>query len=44
MNRENTYLQLFIDVTRAITSELNMNEVFSLIAQKIPEVIGVLRG
>jgi len=41
MNREKTYLQLFIDVTQAITSKLNMNEVFSLIAQKIPEVIGV---
>ena len=41
MDREKTYLQLFIDVTQAITSELNMNEVFSLIARKIPEVIGV---
>jgi two-component system NtrC family sensor kinase len=41
MDREKTYLQLFIDVTQAITSELNMNDVFSLIARKIPEVIGV---
>lgn len=41
MDREKTYLQLFIDVTRAITSKLNVNEVFSLIVQKIPEVIGV---
>ncbi len=41
MDREKTYLQLFIDVTLAITSKLNMNEVFTLIARKIPEVIGV---
>jgi len=41
MDREKTYLQLFIDVTRAITSKLDMNEVFGLITQKIPEVIGV---
>jgi hypothetical protein len=41
MNREKTYIQLFIDVTHVITSKLNMNEVFSLIVQKIPEVIGV---
>lgn len=41
MVREKTYLQLFIDVTRAITSKLNMNEVFGMIAEKIPEVLGV---
>lgn len=41
MDREKTYLQLFIDVTQAITSKLDMNVVFSLIAKKIPEVIGV---
>lgn len=41
MNRHKTYLQLFMDVTKAITSNLNLDEVFSLIARKIPEVIGV---
>jgi GAF domain-containing protein len=41
MDRNKTYLQLFMDVTKAITSNLNLNEVFSLIARKIPEVIGV---
>lgn len=41
MVREKTYLQLFIDVTQAITSKLNMNEVFGMIAEKIPEVLGV---
>ncbi len=41
MDRNKNYLQLFIDVTKAITSHLNLNEVFSLIAKKIPEVIGV---
>ena len=41
MNRDKTYLQLFMDVTKAITSNLNMDEVFNLIARKIPEVFGV---
>jgi GAF domain-containing protein len=41
VDRDKTYLQLFIDVTQAITSNLNMNEVFSLIANKIPKVMGV---
>lgn len=41
MDRNRTYLQLFMDVTKAITSNLNMDEVFNLIARKIPEVIGV---
>ncbi|MGD9973294.1 MAG: GAF domain-containing protein [Desulfatirhabdiaceae bacterium] len=40
-NHEKSYLQLFIDVTQAITSKLDMNELFNLIAQKVPEVIGV---
>lgn len=41
MDRNRTYLELFMDVTKAITSNLNMDEVFNLIARKIPEVIGV---
>ncbi|MFH0727861.1 MAG: GAF domain-containing protein [Pseudomonadota bacterium] len=41
MDREKTFLQLFMEVTRTITSCLNINEVFTLIARKIPEVIGV---
>lgn len=41
MDRERDYLQLFIDVTKAITSNLNMEEVFNLIAEKIPQVVGV---
>ena len=41
MEHEKSYLQLFIDVTKAITSKLDINEVFSLIARKIPGVIGV---
>lgn len=41
MENEKSYLELFIEVTKAITSKLNMNEVFGLIARKIPEVIGV---
>jgi GAF domain-containing protein len=41
MDRNKTYLQLFMNVTKAITSNLNLDEVFNLIARKIPEVIGV---
>ena len=41
MDHDKHYLQLFMDVTKAITSNLNTNEVFNLIAKKIPEVIGV---
>ena len=41
MSREKTYLQLLFDVTKAITSNLNLNEVFELIVHKVPEVVGV---
>lgn len=41
MDQDKHYLQLFMDVTKAITSNLNTDEVFNLIARKIPEVIGV---
>jgi GAF domain-containing protein len=41
MNREKTYLQLLLDVTRAVTSNLNLDEVFDLIVRKVPEVVGV---
>jgi GAF domain-containing protein len=41
MNREKTYLKLFLDVTKAITSNLNLKEVFDLIVHKVPEVVGV---
>ena len=41
MDQDKHYLQLFMDVTKAITSNLNTGEVFNLIARKIPEVIGV---
>jgi len=41
MNREKTYLQLLLDVTKAVTSNLNLTEVFELIVHKVPEVVGV---
>ncbi|MCU0561382.1 MAG: GAF domain-containing protein [Desulfobacterales bacterium] len=41
MNREKTYLKLFRDVTKAITSNLNLKAVFELIVHKVPEVVGV---
>ncbi len=36
-----SFLELFIEVTKAITSSLDPDEVFVLIAQKIPEVMDV---
>lgn len=41
MSREKTYLKLFLDVTKAITSNLHLTEVFELIVQKVPQVVGV---
>jgi GAF domain-containing protein len=41
MNREKNYLQLLLEMTKAITSNLNLNEVFDLIVHKVPEVVGV---
>lgn len=35
------YLNLFIEVTKTITSSLNLDEVFNLIVQKIPEILHV---
>ena len=35
------FLNLFIDVTKAITSSLEPDEVFAIITRKIPELIGV---
>jgi GAF domain-containing protein len=40
-DRESTFLDLFIEVTQAITSSLEPDEVFELITRKIPEVIQV---
>ena len=36
-----TFLDLFIEVTKAITSSLHLHEVFDLITQKIPEILNV---
>jgi GAF domain-containing protein len=36
-----TYLDLFFEVTKAITSSLNLDEVFHLITEKIPEILKV---
>jgi GAF domain-containing protein len=36
-----TFLELFVGVTQAITSSLDLNEVFDLITRKIPEIIHV---
>jgi GAF domain-containing protein len=39
--REKTFLQLLLDVTKAITSNLNPAEVFELIVRKVPQAVGV---
>ncbi|MGD9191885.1 MAG: GAF domain-containing protein, partial [Desulfobacterales bacterium] len=39
--RNTTFLDLFIEVTKAITSSLDLHEVFELITQKIPEILNV---
>jgi len=36
-----TFLDLFIEVTKTITSSLHLHEVFDLITQKIPEILNV---
>ena len=40
-HQEATCVELFLKVTRAITSSLNPDEIFELITRKIPEVVGV---
>lgn len=39
--KDATFLDLFIQVTKAITASLDLDEVFQLITRKIPEIIGV---
>jgi GAF domain-containing protein len=39
--RDTKFLDLFIEVTKAITSSLDLHKVFDLITQKIPEIVNV---
>ncbi|MGD8899008.1 MAG: GAF domain-containing protein [Desulfobacterales bacterium] len=39
--RNTEFIDLFIEVTKAITSSLDLHEVFNLITQKIPEILNV---
>ena len=41
VERNKTFLDLFIELTKAITSSLDLDEVFNLITQKIPEILDV---
>lgn len=41
LEQKKTFLDLFIKVTHAITASLDLDEVFELITQKIPEIMGV---
>jgi GAF domain-containing protein len=40
-DRDKSYLQLLLDVTKALTANLNPDEVFELIVRKVPEAVGV---
>jgi len=39
--RSVTYVNLYVEVTKAINASLDLDEVFKLITEKIPDVIGV---
>ena len=39
--KDDTFLDLFIQITKAITASLDPDEVFNLITRKIPEILGV---
>lgn len=39
--RHTPLIDLYVEVTKAITASLDLNEVFNLITEKIPDVIGV---
>jgi GAF domain-containing protein len=41
MAREKSFLQLLLEVTKAITSSLKTEEVLELIVKRLPEVVGV---
>ncbi|UCD36182.1 MAG: GAF domain-containing protein [Nitrospiraceae bacterium] len=41
LSREKEYLRVFEEITKAVSSTLNLNEVLNLIARKIPQVMGL---
>lgn len=41
VSREKEYLRVFEEITKAVSSTLNLKEVLDMIAQKIPEVMGL---
>jgi len=41
LNRDKSFLQLLLHVTKAVTSSLDPNEVFDLIVREVPQVVGV---
>ncbi len=44
VSNEKEYLRVFEEITKAVSSTLNVNEVLSLIVRKIPEVMGLKAG
>jgi PAS domain S-box-containing protein len=41
VSKEKEYLRVFEEITKAVSSSLNVNEVLSMIVRKIPEVLGL---
>jgi transcriptional regulator with GAF, ATPase, and Fis domain len=41
MEKNKTFLDLFIEVTKTITSSLDPDEVFKLIVNQVPHIVGV---
>jgi PAS domain S-box-containing protein len=41
VSREKEYLRVFEEITKAVSSTLNLKEVLDMIAQKIPQVMGL---
>jgi PAS domain S-box-containing protein len=44
VSNEKEYLRVFEEITKAVSSSLNLNEVLSMIVRKIPEVMGLKAG
>ncbi len=44
VSNEKEYLRVFEEITKAVSSSLNLNEVLDMIVRKIPEVMGIKAG
>jgi PAS domain S-box-containing protein len=44
VSREKEYLRVFEEITKAVSSSLNLDEVLNMVVRKIPEVMGLKAG